>query len=46
MTRVLIVDDHVLVRTGIEKMLTEAEGIEVVGQARDGEEAIRLTREL
>ncbi|WP_404418904.1 response regulator [Marinospirillum sp.] len=46
MTRVLIVDDHVLVRTGIEKMLAEAEGIEVVGQARDGEEAIRLTREL
>ena len=46
MTRVLIVDDHVLVRTGIEKMLMEADGIEVIGQAADGEEAIRLTREL
>lgn len=46
MIRVLIVDDHILVRTGIEKMLADAEGVEVVGQAADGEEAIRLTREL
>lgn len=46
MIRVLIVDDHVLVRTGIERILADAEGIEVIGQAVDGEEAIRLTREL
>jgi len=45
-TRVLIVDDHILVRTGIEKMLADAEGIEVVGQAVDGEEAILLTKSL
>ncbi|SFB88842.1 DNA-binding response regulator, NarL/FixJ family, contains REC and HTH domains [Marinospirillum celere] len=46
MIRVLIVDDHVLVRTGIERILADAEGIEVIGQAVDGEEAISLTREL
>ncbi len=45
-TKVLIVDDHILVRTGIEKMLSDAEGLDVVGQAADGEEAIRLTKEL
>ena len=46
MTRVLIVDDHILVRTGIERMLSETEGIEVVGQASDGEEAVQKAREL
>ena len=46
MTRVLIVDDHILVRTGIERMLSETEGIEVIGQASDGEEAIQKSREL
>jgi len=45
-TRVLIVDDHILVRTGIERMLSETEGIEVIGQASDGEEAIQKSREL
>jgi len=45
-TRVLIVDDHILVRTGIERMLSETEGIEVVGQASDGEEAVQKAREL
>lgn len=46
MTRVLIVDDHILVRTGIERMLSETEGIEVIGQASDGEEAVQKSREL
>jgi len=45
-TRVLIVDDHILVRTGIERMLSETEGIEVIGQASDGEEAVQKSREL
>jgi len=45
-TRVLIVDDHILVRTGIERMLSETDGIEVIGQASDGEEAIQKSREL
>lgn len=46
MTRVLIVDDHILVRTGIERILAETEGIEVVGLASDGEEAVQKAREL
>jgi two-component system invasion response regulator UvrY len=45
-TRVLIVDDHELVRTGIERVLADTEGIEVVGQACDGEKAITMARDL
>lgn len=46
MIRVLIVDDHILVRTGIERILADTEGIEVVGEASSGEEAIQKAREL
>ncbi|MBN1873706.1 MAG: response regulator transcription factor [Anaerolineae bacterium] len=38
--RVLIVDDHTIVRKGIRALLTEIAGIEVVGEAADGQEAI------
>ncbi len=38
--RVLIVDDHTLVRKGIRALLTEIPGLEVVGEAADGQEAI------
>jgi DNA-binding NarL/FixJ family response regulator len=38
--RVLIVDDHAVVRRGLEQMLATAEGIEVVGAASDGAEAV------
>ncbi|HAB04082.1 MAG TPA: DNA-binding response regulator [Alcanivorax sp.] len=44
--KVLVVDDHDLVRTGITRMLGDQEGIRVVGQADCGEEAVRLAREL
>ena len=40
MTRVLIVDDQTLVRQGIRSLLELAEGIEVVGEAGDGIEAL------
>ncbi len=40
MTRVLIVDDQTLVRQGIRSLLELAEGIEVVGEAGDGVEAL------
>ena len=40
MVRVLLVDDHDLVRTGIRRLLEDNEGIEVVGEARNGEEAL------
>jgi len=38
--RVLIVDDHALVRKGIRALLAEVEGIEVIGEAGDGQEAL------
>src|SRR4051812_49209137 len=40
MTKVLIVDDHPLVRAGLSGLLETAEGIEVVGAAGDGSEAL------
>jgi DNA-binding NarL/FixJ family response regulator len=39
--RVLIVDDHAVVREGLRTFLDLQEGIEVVGEAGDGEEALR-----
>ncbi len=44
--RVLLADDHVVVRKGIQEFLTEAGDIEVIGEASDGEEAIRLIEQL
>ena len=44
--RVLLVDDHSLVRRGFRRMLEDEADIEVVGEAGDGEEAIRLAQEL
>ena len=46
MIRVLVVDDHDLVRTGISRMLADIDGLQVIGQADSGEEAIRKSREL
>ncbi len=40
--RVVIVDDHVLVRSGLEVVLALFDDIELVGQADDGDEAVRL----
>ncbi len=40
MVRVLLVDDHDLVRTGIRRLLEDNEGIAVVAEARSGEEAL------
>jgi two-component system invasion response regulator UvrY len=44
MIRVLLVDDHELVRTGIKGILEQAPDIQVVAEASSGEEAIRLTK--
>lgn len=43
---VLVVDDHDLVRTGIRRMLSDVPGINVVGEAATGEEAVKVSREL
>lgn len=44
--KVLIVDDHELVRMGISRMLADVDQVSVVGEAASGEEAVRLTKEL
>lgn len=44
--RVVIVDDQELVRAGFRVLLESADGIEVVGEAGTGDDAIRLIRDL
>jgi DNA-binding NarL/FixJ family response regulator len=44
--RVLVADDHALYRRGLEMVLSAEEGIEIVGEAGDGAEAIRRVEEL
>jgi DNA-binding NarL/FixJ family response regulator len=43
---VLLVDDHSLVRRGFRRLLEDEPDIQVVGEASDGEEAIKLARSL
>jgi DNA-binding NarL/FixJ family response regulator len=45
-TRVVLVDDHQLVRAGIGALLRELPEVDVVGEGNDGEAAIRLAQEL
>ena len=44
--RVLIADDHLIVREGLRLILETGEGFELVGEATDGAEAVRLALEL
>ncbi|POX63158.1 DNA-binding response regulator [Streptomyces sp. Ru62] len=44
--RVVVADDQALVRTGFRLIIDAREDLEVVGEAADGREAVRLTREL
>ncbi len=44
--RVIVADDHHLVRQGIRALLEKAEDIEVVGEAADGQEAVELVERL
>jgi DNA-binding NarL/FixJ family response regulator len=45
-SRVLLVDDHAVVRGGLQALLDREPGIEVVGEAEDGEHAIRAADRL
>jgi two-component system, NarL family, response regulator LiaR len=44
--RILLVDDHAVVREGLRAFLTLQDGFEIVGEAADGEEALERAREL
>ena len=44
--RVILADDHAVVRTGLKAVLSTARDIEVVGEARDGREALDLAERL
>ena len=44
--RIVLADDHALVRAGMKSLLASAEGFEVVGEASNGREAVRLVKTL
>ncbi|HUE76144.1 MAG TPA: response regulator transcription factor [Chloroflexota bacterium] len=44
--RIMIADDHDLARAGLKSMLSGEHGLDIVGEATNGEEAVRLCREL
>ncbi|MCB0162844.1 MAG: response regulator transcription factor, partial [Anaerolineae bacterium] len=45
-TTVMLVDDHPLFRQGLRRVLEAQEGIEVIMEVADGEEALRLAKQL
>ena len=45
MIRVIVVDDHQLVRIGTRRLLEDIPGIEIVGEAGSGEEAVELVKQ-
>jgi len=44
--RIVLADDHALVRAGMKSLLESAEGFEVVGEASNGREAVRVAKAL
>jgi two-component system, NarL family, response regulator DegU len=44
--RVVIADDHPVVRLGMRKLLEQSAGIEVIGEATDGDQALKMAEEL
>ncbi len=44
--RVVLADDHVMLRSGLKLLLNSQMGIKVVGEASDGAEAVSITAEL
>ena len=43
--RILLADDHGVVRKGLRFLLEQQSGLEIVGEAADGREAVRLAEE-
>jgi DNA-binding NarL/FixJ family response regulator len=46
MTRILLVDDHELMREGLRSILAREEDVEIVGEASSGRDAVSLSRTL
>ncbi len=46
MIRIVMADDHAIVREGLKRIVSSAPDFEVVGEAGDGNEVLRLVREL
>ena len=44
--RLLLVDDHSIVREGLRALLDNEESLQIVGEAADGSEALEVTRQL
>ena len=44
--KVLLADDHLLVRAGIRALIERLEGVEVIGETNDASETLRLTEEV
>lgn len=45
MSRIVLADDHAIVREGLKRILAAAEGFEVVGEAADGTQVMQIVRE-
>jgi YesN/AraC family two-component response regulator len=46
MIRIVIADDHAIVREGLKRIVSSIEGMEVAGEAADGSEVMQRVREL
>jgi NarL family two-component system response regulator LiaR len=44
--KILLAEDHKIVREGTRQLLAQAQGFQVIGEAEDGEEAVRLAAQL
>lgn len=45
-TRIVLIDDHILIRSGLRKLLESQSGLQVVGEADDGRAGVELARQL
>src|SRR5690554_5461204 len=44
--RLLLADDHMLIRDGLKKILSLEQGLKVIGEAQNGQEAVELAEQL
>ncbi len=44
--RVLLVEDHTLVRAGFRALLEKLEGIQVIGEVSNGRDALKMSKEM